>query len=140
MREKFELLKHLDAVQKENKNYKSQIKEMLEERTLLIRRLDSVTQEIMINTRSKRKEAAKLEQALLSADKFKNDFEKMSKDNVVLERKIRALEVNYGKLSEQLKLYEKMEGSSEEAEAERPGRKSEQREVRILTFDAGISI
>lgn len=97
-KEKRDLLKQLALAEKENRAAKTQLEEVLTERTLLVKRLECATKEIKMNTKSKKVTLNKLDEALENMEKLKQRFDQVSRDKVILEDKLQVLEQEYNQL------------------------------------------
>lgn len=95
-REKRELSKRLAISNKENRAAKHQMEELLSERAVLLARLDGASKEFKANTRSKKAALDKLEEAQATIEKLEMRLEQVTRDKEVLERKLRAVEQEFG--------------------------------------------
>ncbi|XP_017774448.1 PREDICTED: uncharacterized protein LOC108561143 [Nicrophorus vespilloides] len=94
-KEKRELMKQLSVANKENKYTKQQLDDILNDRALLIKRLESATKEIKMNTATKQMTLEKLEEAFMFSNQMKDKMSVISREKDHLENKLKKLESQY---------------------------------------------
>lgn len=66
----------------------------------LLKRLESATKELRINTKTKKTALTKLEEATTNVDNLKQELEQLTRDKEILESKMKVLQEEYEKLQE----------------------------------------
>lgn len=108
-KEKRELTRQFNGITKENRSLKGQIDEMIEERTLLIKRLECATKEMKNATKNKKTTVAKLDEAMANAESLKTNLEQIKRDKTLLEDKLIILDAEYRRLKSEVDFYKQKE-------------------------------
>ncbi|XP_057657075.1 uncharacterized protein LOC130894343 isoform X2 [Diorhabda carinulata] len=101
-KEKKDINKQLLAIQKDNKTARQQIEELIQEKGMLLKKLEIATKDIKSNTKSKKAVMTKLEELTISSETLKQELEQVSRDKNILENKLKVLQGEYEKLQERI--------------------------------------
>lgn len=100
LKERKELSRHLELIYKENSAAKEQLKQLVDEKTILLKRLENVTKELKLSTTTKKVALARVEEVTENFDKLQCQLEQIKRDKEIAEDKFHLLEVEYIKLQD----------------------------------------